>query len=105
MDCGVGLDENSITLGPLVRSASAMGKYIEGGKEMTREITIAVCSVKTDTPPIEVYTIVNGLNKKEPLLGRFILHDAVVRTYVGLLANKPMVNLLPYFRLFTIKGL
>ena len=89
MDCGVGLDESSITLGPLVRSATAMGKYLEGGKEMSQEITIAVCSVKTGNPPIEVYTIVNGLKKKEPLLGRFILHDALVRTYIGTLANPP----------------
>jgi len=88
MDCGVGMNEESIELGPLVRSASHSSTRLEGMKEVTDETTIAVCSVRIANPPMEIYTIVNGLKKKEPLLGRFMLHDVATRTYSGILSDE-----------------
>jgi hypothetical protein len=84
MDCGVGMPETALELGVLVRSASHSSKYLDNGIEKTRDATIAVCSVKIGSPPIEMFTIVNGLVKETPLLGRFMLHDVVTRSYCGI---------------------
>jgi len=89
MDCGVGLAESVFTLGPLVRSASHVVERIVGTQAVQDETTIAVCQVEIESPPIKVWTILNGLGgeQKKPLLGRFMLQDVTHRLYSGILSH------------------
>jgi len=89
MDCGVGFPEGAFNLdSPTVRWCSNRVAQLVGNTRVEKDQTIVVCKVKTGDPPMECYTILNGLeNVSEPLLGRFILHDSVVCCYTGAFAK------------------
>ena len=87
LDCGVCLPKSEFSVGPLVRSASQMVHQLVGGYPKETECTVAVCEVEVQSPSMKVFTIVLGLDKKVPLLGRFMLHDVTARAYAGRLAE------------------
>jgi len=88
MDVGVGIPENTLTISHKVRWASQKVNTVQGEVATT----IAVCKVKTIDPPMEVYTVVQGLpngviKEGTALIGRFMVQEAVMRTYVGAYAD------------------
>jgi len=91
MDAGIYVNESDVELPDIgIRSASIISSYLEGSKVIQMESTIAVCKVKILDPPLEVFTVIQGLQKKEPLVGRFMIQDAVNRAYSGYLAQSSM---------------
>lgn len=93
MDCGVGFRESSIRLNsPVTRYCTHKVTQIVGSSVVAKDQTIVVCRVQVGNPPIDCFTILNGIdNLSTPLLGRFILHDSTIRTYVGALVSPGQV--------------
>jgi hypothetical protein len=89
MDCGVGFPESDISLSsPTIRYCTNKVVQHVGNERVEKDQTILVCKVKTGSPAIECYTILNGLeNASAPILGRFVLHDCAVRHYTGAFAQ------------------
>lgn len=92
-DCGVVVPEKSLekTLHWKDRYTLQTTAFIENGIEVKRNFHVAVCKVKIEQPPMEVFTLVQGLDRDEPLLGRFMIHDVSTRVYVGHLGTIPEV--------------
>jgi hypothetical protein len=96
MDYGVGMPAKELQLSPTTRWATETYSYLtDSGVETSIDVTSAVCKVITEEPPMEVYTILNELQKDEPLLGRFMLQDCVLRSYAGILSDPVEVCLHP----------
>jgi hypothetical protein len=88
MDVGVGIPEKALKIPPNIRWASQKVNTLLG-ESIT---TIAICRLKMNDPPMDVYTIVQGLpdgviQDGNALIGRFMVQEAVVRTYVGAYAD------------------
>jgi len=88
MDCGVGFPESEIKADDTIRKCTNRVTQFINNALVEKDQTIVVCKVKTGEPAMECYTILNGIDRlEEPLLGRFILHDSVVRSYTGACAK------------------
>lgn len=88
MDVGVGIPENTLKISHKIRWASQKVNTLQG----ERVTTIAICRLKTHNPPMDVYTVVQGLpdgviKAGNALIGRFMVQEAVARTYVGAYAD------------------
>jgi len=88
MDVGVGIPEKTLKISPKIRWASQKVNTLLG-ESVT---TIAICKLKMDEPPMNVYTVVQGLpdgmiKAGSALIGRFMVQDVVARTYVGAYAD------------------
>lgn len=88
MDVGVGIPEKTLKISPNIRWASQKVNTLLGESV----ITIAICRLKVNDPPMDVYTVVQGLpdgviKAGNALIGRFMVQEAVARTYVGAYAD------------------
>lgn len=89
MDVGIGIPESTMTISTKNRYATQLANTSQGQANST----IAVCRLQVGDPPMDVYTIVQGLPEGmiqagNALVGRFMVQDAVVRTYVGSYADQ-----------------
>jgi len=88
MDCGFAIDERKLKVSPNLRYATQACTFMQGSAQVTKDCTVAVCEIEIGEPKMKICTIMNGLHaKEEPLVGRFMVQDAVQRVYAGALST------------------